>query len=114
MQKSFFLILQTILVLLCAGSAGAWAQADSVEVENKAYWLCKNHKEVRTIRIQISTQGVCSTFYSKQGAEKVVGSGKNHDSCFNFLNSIKGNLEKANWNCRDISATRITASTSAD
>lgn len=114
MLKSFLLILQTLILLLSAGPVGALAEDTSVEVENKAYWLCKNQKEVRTIRVQISNQGVCSTYYSKQGTEKVVGSGKNHDSCVTFLNSIKGNLEKANWNCRDISSTRITASTSAE
>lgn len=101
--------LQTFFVLLCAGPALAFA-AEEVEVQNKAYWLCKHRKEVRTIRVQVSDGGVCSTFYSKQGSEKVVGSGKNHDSCMSFMNNIRVNLEKSNWNCRDISAARITAS----
>jgi hypothetical protein len=107
MLKSFFWISQTVFVLLIA--APAWA-AEDIEVQNKAYWLCKNQKEVRTIRVQISNAGVCSTYYSKQGTEKVVGSGKNHDSCMSFMNNIRTNLEKSNWACRDISATRITAS----
>lgn len=99
-----------ILFLVSALIAPGFATAEStVEVENKSYWLCKNRKEVRTIRVQIDG-AVCTTFYSKLGAEKNVGSGKNHDSCVQFLNNIKTNLEKSNWNCRDISATRITAS----
>lgn len=106
MLKSF---LQTSFVLLLAGPALAFA-AEDIEVENKAYWLCKNLKEVRTIRVQVSDAGICSTFYSKLGSETRVGSGKNHDSCMNFMNNIRTNLEKSNWNCRDISATRITAS----
>lgn len=82
----------------------------AVEVENKAYWMCKSAKEVRTIRVFVGKDGYCSTFYSKAGEEKTVGSGRNQESCHNFLNNIKTNLEKSNWACRDISATRITAS----
>ena len=81
-----------------------------VEVQNKAYWLCKNRKEVRTIRVQINKEGICSTYYSKLGSEKSVGSGQNQESCMGFLNNIKTNLEKSSWTCRDISSTRITAS----
>src|SRR4051812_43711588 len=83
----------TILIAGLACSASVFAQS-TVEVENKAYWLCKNRKEVRTIRVQIDG-AICTTFYSKLGAEKNVGSGKNHDSCVNFLNNIKTNLEKS-------------------
>lgn len=79
----------------------------AVEVENKSYWICKNQKQVRTIRVHVK-DGVCSTYYSKNGEEKVVGSGRNVGSCENFLANIKGNLEKSNWTCRDISSTRIT------
>jgi len=101
--------IKTLLLVMFLGTCNAWA-ANTVEVHNRAYWLCKNQKEVRTIRVHVSGDGVCSTLYSKQGAEKIVGSGKNQESCLNFLNNIKGNLEKSNWACRDISATRITAS----
>ena len=90
----------------------ASATEEVVEVDNKAYFLCKNKAEVRTIRVQIDEHGICSTHYSKQGSEKNVGSGKNHESCMNFMNNIKTNLEKSNWACRDISASRITASVS--
>ena len=71
--------------------------------------MCKHKKEVRTIRVHIDEKGVCSTYYSKEGEEKRVGSGRNHESCINFLNSIKTNLEKSSWNCRDISDTQITS-----
>lgn len=98
-------ILVTVLALI---GAGACAEGVS-EVSNKLYYICKNQKEVRTMRVQIETSGLCVTYYSKQGTEKNVGSGKNHDSCANFLNNIKTNLEKSNWNCRDISSTKITS-----
>lgn len=88
--------------------------AETVEVENKAYWICKFRKDVRTIRVFVGNGGICTTYYSKQGEEKSVGSGRNQESCHNFLNNIKTNLEKSNWACRDISSTRMTASTQDD
>lgn len=81
------------------------------EIASKAYWICKNKKEVRTIRVHINEQsGLCSTVYSRDGNDKAVGSGKNQESCMGFLNNIKSNLEKSNWSCRDISSTTISAS----
>ncbi|NJM10423.1 MAG: hypothetical protein HC883_06125 [Bdellovibrionaceae bacterium] len=109
MFESLTVIRKTLLVMLIAGQGLAWAEGQTVEVQNKSYWMCKNRKEVRTIRVIIE-EGICSTFYSKAGEEKRVGSGKNHESCQNFLTNIKTNLEKSNWSCRDISSTRITAS----
>lgn len=109
MQVLFLKIQKTILVFSLA-LIGASAVAEGAsEVSNKLYYICKNQKEVRTMRVQIEASGVCVTYYSKQGSEKNVGSGKNHDSCANFLNNIKTNLEKSNWNCRDISSTKITS-----
>jgi hypothetical protein len=109
MLKSFSMVRFTALLIVLFLSPCLFAADQATEVDNKAYWLCKHRKEVRTIRVQIDDKGICSTFYSKAGDEKRVGSGKNHDSCFNFLNSIKANLEKSNWNCRDIADTKITA-----
>ncbi len=86
------------------------SNSKNTETNNKIYWLCKNQREVRTMRVEIDSAGVCHAYYSKQGTEKSVGSGRNHDSCMNFVNNIKTNLEKSNWNCRDISSATITAS----
>ena len=109
MFESFRMIQKTFFILLIAGPCLALSEGRTVEVENKVYWMCKNRKEVRTIRVHVNS-GICSTLYSKLGEEKVVGSGKNQESFVNFLNNIKTNLEKSNWSCRDISSTRITAS----
>jgi hypothetical protein len=103
MRRAFF-----ILALMIGFSAAADEHAK--EIDNKAYWMCKSKKKVRTIRVQITDDGICQTFYSREGEEKIVGSGKNHESCLNFLNNIKTNLEKSNWTCRDITDTKITAS----
>jgi hypothetical protein len=93
-----------LLVLLILTGFSAFADEN-----DKAYWLCKHRKEVRTIRVHIDDKNICSTVYTKLGEEKVVGSGKNHESCINFMMSIKSNLEKSNWTCRDISDTKITS-----
>lgn len=96
-------------------SVGSWAVASSAqegspEVDNKAYWICKNKKEVRTIRVIVDSKTKeCITLYSKSGSEKEVGSGKWQESCISFMNNIRTNLEKSNWTCRDISSTKITS-----
>lgn len=100
--------LLSVLIVFMAFAGGAWAE-DAPASGEKAYWLCKLRKEVRTIRVHIDQNNICSTLYSKLGEEKVVGSGKHHESCMNFMNSIKSNLEKSNWTCRDISDTKITS-----
>ncbi len=102
-----------LMVLLSALFLGVTAHCEaSEESETKIYWLCKNKKEVRTIRVQVNPKSrICSTLYSKLGEEKVVGSGRNYDSCVGFLTSIKANLGNSNWTCRDISSTKITAMT---
>lgn len=105
----FLSMLRILLVILLFGSP--FLHADQVvEIQNKAYWLCKNRKQVRTIRVHVSDSGYCSTYYAKEGSEKSVGSGKNQETCINFLNNIRTNLEKSNWTCRDISASAMTAS----
>jgi len=107
--KGTQLALVLSLMFLSAISNGA---DGAIEVGNKSYWICKNKKEVRTIRVQIDAEtNLCATLYSKLGSEKVVGSGKMHDSCMSFLSNIKDNLEKSNWSCRDISSTKITSTT---
>ena len=91
---------------LTEGLAGA---EEFSEVSNKVYWLCKHRSDVRTIRVHIDDHDMCSTFYSRDGSEKRVGSGKTHESCVNILSNIKTNLEKSSFTCRDISDTKITA-----
>ena len=106
-----FRFTQCLLIVLFATVASFAHAEGSQEIASKIYYLCKNKKEVRTIRVHINEQsGLCSTVYSRDGAEKAVGSGKNQESCVGFLNNIKTNLEKSNWTCRDISATTISAS----
>lgn len=102
------MLLRIIVILF--GFTPSIAMPNLVEVQNKAYWICKSRKDVRTIRVFVDGDGQCITYYSKQGTERNVGNGRYQETCLNFLNNIKTNLENSNWSCRDISATRITAS----
>ena len=81
--------------------------APAPDVTNAAYWMCKHHAEVRTIRVA-AMSGSCVTLYAKRGVEKGVGSGQFTESCLNFLTNIKTNLEKSGWTCRDITPARMT------
>ena len=100
--------MRTHILLLAVLSTGFTTNAAVSDVQNFAYWICKNQAEVRTIRVHVD-EGSCSTLYTKLGTEKSVGTGKNTESCINFLNNIKTNLEKSNWTCRDATGARMTA-----
>lgn len=78
-----------------------------------AFVLCKQQKNVRTIRIlpdQRTTQGGCIISYSKNGIDEVVGTNRTMGSCQSILKSIQTNLESAKWNCRTVGSATVTTS----
>ncbi len=75
-----------------------------------AFVICKLHGNVRIVRVEVDAQNICQTYYSKDGVEKLVGSGRNHDSCVQWLKNIKTNLEKSNWKCRDVESATVSES----
>ena len=77
--------------------------------EKSTYVMCRSRKIVRTIRVAKVKEsgGACTTYYTKAGNDRVVGTGIRHSSCYKFLNNIRENLEKANWKCKDISRAKI-------
>lgn len=75
---------------------------------SKSYVICKNQKEVRTIRIESAGGGKCQTVYTKQGKDQVVGSGLNPMSCEDFLSTVRKKIEDANWKCRDVKDTAVS------
>lgn len=84
-----------VLVLLLAVTAFA-------ETKPIAYSICKLKASVRTVQVKVDDKGICKTLYSKQGDEKSIGSGRNKESCLQYLNNVKINLEKSGWKCRDV------------
>lgn len=77
------------------------------EMPEVNYVMCQNGTIVRTVRIELDEQG-CKTVYTKNGDDRVIGSGQFAISCTGFLGNVKKNLEAAGWSCKDISGAAIT------
>lgn len=75
--------------------------------EKSSYVMCRSQKTVRTIRV-IDGSEACTTLYTKMGVDKVVGGGKNKQSCYDVMKNIRTNLEGAAWKCKDISASNVS------
>lgn len=70
--------------------------------------LCKNNKNVRTLRVEVGQDQICRAIYTKQGVDETIGSGQNHDSCIEFVGNVRKNLEDAKWNCREVKEARTS------
>lgn len=106
-----------ILSLLLVGFAVfSFSKASLAEEEKKeVYILCRNGKQIRTLKTRIGSDKVCKALYNRDGnGEKLVGSGLNYDSCVGFLSKVRDNLEKGGWKCRDVkeSATDLESPSS--
>lgn len=85
------------------------AQA-SVDQKASTFVLCKNKKEVRTIRILSEGDKAdnCSITYSKGAVEEVVGSNRAMSTCKSILKNIQFNLEASKWSCRSVQSAQVT------
>ena len=90
----------------------AFAAVEPAKSESSSnYFLCKNRKIVRTIRIENDLEdNKCVALYTKAGIDKEVGRAQNVSTCMKVVENIKGNLEAANWKCRELGQVRITSS----
>lgn len=76
-----------------------------------AFVLCKNQKDVRTIRVLPENKDNCTVTYSKGGVEEVVGSNRSMQTCKSILKSVRENLESSKqWNCRSVETASVTTS----
>ncbi len=82
-----------------------------IEQKAAAFVLCKNKKDVRTIRVlnKFDNKG-CMTTYSKGQLEEVVGEGRSFNGCNSILKSIQSNLESAQWSCRNVDMAQVMVS----
>ena len=80
-----------------------------IDAAKADYLMCKNGEVVRTIRIE-KNRGVCQTTYTKEGVGMTVGRSGVESVCRKVFERIRGNLEKANWKCRDITQSRVSSS----
>jgi hypothetical protein len=100
-----------ILLVFQAQSAFSAINPDDLKpqvIEPNVYVVCKANSVVRTIRIEIDTNG-CEAKYTKSGEDRVIGFGRSRNACQPFLENVRNNLEKANWSCRSIKNAKITA-----
>lgn len=97
MSASSSLWLASLIAALCVHPA--WAEEHPGPV---AYFLCRNQKVVRTLRIERQADG-CQVIYAKEGKDKIVGLARQPASCEQVLGNIHKNLAQAGWRCRDVS-----------
>jgi hypothetical protein len=93
------------------------APAEAISQEQKSeisptatHLICKNKDSVRTIRIDKNEAGGCETIYTKSGKDSQEAESSSMPKCLKVLHSIRANLEKADWKCRDISQSRVSSS----
>ena len=76
----------------------------------KNYLICKSRGQVRSVYVETHTAG-CRTHYSKMGVSEVIGSGQNTNSCVQFLNNVRSNLEDASWTCKAAAKAHVSIET---
>lgn len=90
--------------ILATSAISVNALADDVDKDVKQYVICRNHKIVRTIRVECTKGTECDTIYTKEGADRLEGSNNNIMGGQKILGNIQANLEKAAWKCNDVTA----------
>ncbi len=98
-------VLMTVAVLGLSFSVSA----QTTDQKAAAFVLCKNKKDVRTIRVTNKGEN-CTTTYSKGGVDEVVGMNRSNQACRTILDSVRSNLEDSNYRCRDVSTATTTTS----
>ena len=111
-QLCYFHLMNSVSTVIIIGIAffcATRAKAEEATSKHPTYVICKNHKIVRTLRVEQSGSA-CKTLYTKAGIDREVGNGKNLSSCFKFMDNVRGNLGTAGWTCKDISDSTISKS----
>jgi hypothetical protein len=70
--------------------------------------MCRLSKQVRTLRVEKLKNGTCRTIYTKYGQDQNIGNAQNSLSCTEILQKVRGILEAADWQCRDIKEARLS------
>ncbi len=89
-------------VLMVFAFDHTWAAQESVG----SMVICKNSRQVRTLRVIDAEGKGCAIGYSKFGNEELVGAGRSATMCESVLRSIQENLLDAKWNCRSVARVK--------
>lgn len=73
--------------------------------------LCKSNKNVRTLRVEVSSDQKCRAVYTKQGVDDVIGASTGASACAEIVSNVRKNLEEGQWNCRDVKESRSSSVT---
>jgi hypothetical protein len=82
----------------------------AVDQKMSAFVLCKNEKNVRSIRILPDKDNNCTITYSKGTSEEVVGADRSLSNCKSILKNIQANLESSKWSCKSYQKAALTTS----
>lgn len=108
-KKALHLDVLRMSLILIGLFVSAVCQAQSTDVQTttvEKMAICKNGSFVRSIRVE-KEDGGYTTYYTKRGNESRVGRGLNKQSQIDILLNIKGNLEEAGWQCREVSDAQM-------
>ena len=107
MMRGFMIAISAVAVSFAVSQAKA-----SVDQKASAFVLCKNKKDVRTIRVLPDGQKAdnCTITYTKGSVEEVVGSNRSMTTCKSILKNIQFNLEASKWSCRNVRMAEVTTS----
>ena len=110
MNRSFGSGVMALLGLVLGLILASQESHASVDEKAQAFVLCKNKKDVRTIRILTEGEMAenCKITYSKGGVEETVGVNRTMGSCRSILKSIQTNLESSSWSCRSVQTAHVT------
>lgn len=103
-------LVASLIFMLGFTSASFAEVAPTPAPKDPTYLICKLKSSVRTLRVEKKKGGPCITTYTKEGVDKVVGESWVSDRCSKILLNIRDNLEKGNWQCKDISEARVSSS----
>ena len=70
--------------------------------------LCKNNKNVRTLRIELSSDNKCTAYYTKGGVDSNIGNSSSPGGCEDFVVRVRKKLEEASWKCREVKEARTS------
>ena len=125
-MRALELVVVAAIALGFVFASGFSSAAFAADQKASAFVLCKNQKNVRTIKIlpdksielEPKTAGAkplngCAVSYSKSGVDEVVGTNKSLDTCKSILKSIQFNLETSKWSCRTVQTAVVTTSKEA-
>src|SRR5687768_9089526 len=97
-------ILKATAITLILSSVAAIAEVSIPKLSV----MCRNSREVRTLRIEKDPKGGCITIYTKYGKDQNIGKAQNPQSCVDILKRVETTLTAADWKCREVEESRVS------